>query len=210
MLQFCCCSRSLLGLLCAVAAGFPGSSWAELPPHRQPVIGVLTYPGSPSLLDQCVGAAPCSALQLAVQKESAYVESSYPRWLQMAGARVVPIPYDSKPEAVRQLFSKLNGVLFTGGPAKPLSAPKPYFATATLLYGLVEEAWKKMDLSPVPGFPLWEKLVYQALRPHFPSIYGIFVFYARQKGAKDTYQVDCVVQFWTENAHTKVVARSDP
>ena len=116
-----------------------------------PVIGVLTYPGAPSLLDGCVGAAPCSALQLAVQKESAYVESSYARWLQMAGARVVPIDYDLKPAMVRQLFSKLNGVLFTGGPAKPLEAPKPYFATATLLYGLVFEAWKQGDFVPLWG-----------------------------------------------------------
>jgi len=77
---------------------------------------------------------------------SSYVDSSYKLWLESAGARVVPIRYDLPEDKVRALFSKVNAVLFTGGPAKPLEAPAPYFQTATLLYDLV---------AGHPDVPLW-------------------------------------------------------
>jgi len=105
---------------------------------REPVVGVLTYPSHEAAL--CTGSdAVCNAAKAAAREapEGSYVDSSYKNWLEAAGARVVPIRYDLDASAVRALYSKVNAILFTGGPAKPLSAPAPYFATASLLYDLV-------------------------------------------------------------------------
>lgn len=93
----------------------------------------------------CTAARTALRVSSAEAKLSSYVPSDYIAWLEMAGARVVPIRYNLAPSAVKALLAQVNGVLFTGGPAKPLEAPKPYFETATLLY---EEA-AKADI------PLW-------------------------------------------------------
>lgn len=63
----------------------------------------------------------------------------------MAGARVVPIRYNADEAEVKRLASKVNAVLFTGGPSKPTEAPAPYFQTATLLYQLATSS----------SIPLW-------------------------------------------------------
>lgn len=39
---------------------------------------------------------------------------------------------------------------------------------------------------------------------------AILAVYAREKGPKDAYQVDCVKHFFQENARTKVVTKTDP
>ena len=48
--------------------------------------------------------------------------------------------------------------------------------------------WKAMDLSDVPGWPLWEKQVYEALRPHFMSVLAVYVHYARRGAGFDASQ----------------------
>jgi gamma-glutamyl hydrolase len=35
--------------------------------------------------------------------------------LESAGARIVPIPYDSSEEVLEQLFSRISGLFFPGG-----------------------------------------------------------------------------------------------
>ena len=125
---------------------------------REPTIGVLTYPvnSSATACTTSMSATPlCSALHTAriasatgrnaSAVRGSYIDSSYKMWLEAAGARVVPIRYDLDEHSVRELFSKVNAVLFTGGPDKPLDAPKPYFARATLLY----------DLAVAAHIPLW-------------------------------------------------------
>ena len=114
-------------------------------PALEPTIGILTYPvhNASALAESCRSRhdAVCAAARSAHWAGGAsYINSAYARWLEMAGARVVPIRYDLDPSAVRALFSQVNGVLFTGGPAKPLDAPAPYFETASLLYSLCAAA----------------------------------------------------------------------
>ena len=121
----------------------------------EPVIGVLTYPSHGAAAGCADGATRlCSSARTAVRASprGSYVDSSYLYWLEAAGARVVPIRYDLSMDAVRTLYSKVNGVLFTGGPAKPLAAPSPYFETATLLYDLVVRDAASTSADAVP---LW-------------------------------------------------------
>jgi gamma-glutamyl hydrolase len=128
----------------------------------EPVIGILTFPSDvPNLTT-----FPTSRLSLWAKQSGhngSYVDSAYVRWLEMAGARVVAIPYDATDAEVRRVFARVNGVLFTGGPAKPLEAPPPYFETASLLYELVEEAWSRGET-----VPLWGTLLRNMLRCAFP------------------------------------------
>lgn len=123
LLQFCCCSRGLLGLLCAVAAVFPASSWAELPPHRQPVIGVLTIPNDPAA---------------DVTSNYSTIDASYVKWLEQGGAIVTPVLFNATAEEVTRQFRTLSGVLFTGGPAKPTEFTR-YWQTEQLLLSLARE-----------------------------------------------------------------------
>ena len=44
-----------------------------------------------------------------------YIPASYVKWLQSAGAQVVPVPYNADRATLQKLFNSLNGILFTGG-----------------------------------------------------------------------------------------------
>ena len=44
-----------------------------------------------------------------------YIAASYVKYIESAGARVVPIPYDLSQSELRTLFESLNGALFPGG-----------------------------------------------------------------------------------------------
>ena len=46
----------------------------------------------------------------------AYLAASYVKFIESAGARVVPIPYEvSSNSTLEKIFSQINGVLVTGG-----------------------------------------------------------------------------------------------
>ena len=122
--------------------------------YEQPVIGILTFPynTSSSLLplssDKSVvsNILNPSSLKFASSRFGeapdgavSYFDASYKQWLEEGGARVAPIPYDIDEDELTELFSKINGVLFTGGPATPETIPE-YFKTASKIYGLVTES----------------------------------------------------------------------
>ena len=66
-------------------------------------------------------------LSQALIKGSSYAPASYVKWLEMAGARVTLVPYDSSDEAVDKVFNNTNGVLFIGGGSDtPRSARRFY------------------------------------------------------------------------------------
>lgn len=54
-------------------------------------------------------------------KERTYIAASYVKFLESAGARVVPILHTSSPERIDTLFSRINGVLIPGGNVNLLS-----------------------------------------------------------------------------------------
>lgn len=71
----------------------------------QPVIGVFTQPSND--LNQTI--YPADKYQ--------YISSSYVKWLQTSGAKVIPVPYDLPEVESDLLLSKMNGLLFPGGDA---------------------------------------------------------------------------------------------
>ena len=46
-----------------------------------------------------------------------YIASSYVKFVESSGARVVPIPYDLPNEELKEIFQSINGLLFPGGSA---------------------------------------------------------------------------------------------
>ena len=127
-----------------LASFLVASTAADSQIYDQPVIGVLAFPTdvSPTLaVPKCSDSDGCVYNQ--------YFDAAYVQWLQQGGARVVPIYYDLPADDLEGLMSKLNGVLFTGGPAKP-NTNSLYFQTATRIYELVE----KFN-SQGTHYPLW-------------------------------------------------------
>eukprot|EP00762_Andalucia_godoyi_P002235 ANDGO_07496.mRNA.1 Gamma-glutamyl hydrolase A len=91
MLRFLLCSFCLLfcciGTLSAV--------------NVRPIIGILTQPTGDIL-------APFG---------ESYIAASYVKWIESAGARVVPVPYDATPTELDFYLASLNGIVFPGGGA---------------------------------------------------------------------------------------------
>ena len=75
--------------------------------HTTPVIGILSEP------------------IIANDNETEYmIAASYVKWLEVSGARSIPIPYDATPMQVNAIFDQVDGVLFPGGGGKgmPIAA----------------------------------------------------------------------------------------
>lgn len=109
--------RLALLVLCALVAAALVAAALAAPPR--PIIGILTLPCTDS---DC--------------RSSQSFPASYVKFVEAAGGRVVPIPYNATAEQVIQLFSQLNGVLFTGGDAD-LSNGSPFFEQVKFIFGLV-------------------------------------------------------------------------
>ena len=78
-----------------------------------------------------------------------YVASSYVKYLELAGARVVVIPPDIKIEEEKKIFDNINGLLFPGGEVN-LEDSK-YFHVTRRLFRLAKEANEKNNYFPVLG-----------------------------------------------------------
>lgn len=93
-------------------------------PNTRPIIGVLTVP---------LEAAGCITIQQQSNNATSCFHSLYVSWLQSAGARVVPIPFDLSPADMLDLAGKLNGILFTGGETPIVELQSQYMRAARLL-----------------------------------------------------------------------------
>jgi gamma-glutamyl hydrolase len=92
--------------------------------HR-PIIGVLTTPFDGS---DCITIVDATS-----DRSGSCFHSLYVHWLEAAGARVVPIPYDSTEPELNHLFQSVNGVLFTGGETDIKDLNNTYMQTAAYL-----------------------------------------------------------------------------
>ncbi|XAR56445.1 Gamma-glutamyl hydrolase [Bertholletia excelsa] len=72
----------------------------------RPVIGIVSHPGD--------GASG----RLSNATNASYIAASYVKFVEAAGARVIPLIYNEPPEILYNKLSLVNGVLFTGGWAK--------------------------------------------------------------------------------------------
>ena len=86
-----------------------------------PVIGIVTHP-----MDECN--TPPAGVQANSCLESFYVD-----WLEAAGIRVVPVPYNSSIEYHMYLAQRLNGILFPGGGSGGAQLQR-YFAKAQAVF----------------------------------------------------------------------------
>lgn len=84
-----------------------------------------------------------------IDGKSSYIAASYVKYLESAGARVVPIPHYFSESTIRYLFKYLNGVLFPGGNAYWFTSP--YYKHAKLFWELAIEANNKGDYFPIWG-----------------------------------------------------------
>ncbi|XP_053537215.1 gamma-glutamyl hydrolase isoform X2 [Ictalurus punctatus] len=80
---------------------------------------------------------------------NAYIAASYVKYLESAGARVVPVMINKTEEEYTILFKSINGILFPGGGASIFSSG--YAKAASIFYKLALDANSKGDYFPVWG-----------------------------------------------------------
>ncbi|XP_062169098.1 gamma-glutamyl hydrolase 2-like [Alnus glutinosa] len=102
--------------------------------NYRPVIGILSHPGD--------GASG----RLSNATNASYIAASYVKFVESAGARVIPLIYNEPPEILFEKLNLVNGVLFTGGWAK-----------TGLYYKVVEAIFKRILAKNDAGdhFPLY-------------------------------------------------------
>ncbi|ONI12371.1 hypothetical protein PRUPE_4G159900 [Prunus persica] len=102
--------------------------------NYRPVIGILSHPGD--------GASG----RLSNASTASYIAASYVKFVESAGARVIPLIYNEPPDVLFQKLNLVNGVLFTGGWAK-----------SGLYYDIVERIFQKIIEKNDAGdhFPLY-------------------------------------------------------
>jgi gamma-glutamyl hydrolase len=100
--------------------------------NTRPIIGILTLP--------CYD-PDCQSSQS--------FPASYSKYLEAAGARVVPLPYNWSSAQMDSMLGQINGVLFTGGGAE-LDNASPFFQQVQHIFGKVV-AFNQAGTH----FPLW-------------------------------------------------------
>jgi gamma-glutamyl hydrolase len=112
---------ALLGLICCTVFAL----------NTRPIIGIVTQPAD----------SPLS------QFGNSYIAASYVKYIESAGARVVPIFHTLPSTDLVKLLSSINGVLFPGGGA---SFSGVYWQTITGIWNYALSANDEGDY-----FPLW-------------------------------------------------------
>eukprot|EP00057_Strongylocentrotus_purpuratus_P032471 XP_787753.2 PREDICTED: gamma-glutamyl hydrolase [Strongylocentrotus purpuratus] len=114
----------------------------------RPIIGVLAQGSSSSIK----------------KYGSSYIAASYIKYLESAGARVVPILVNQTDEYYGNIFKSVNGILFPGGGADIVDdvSRVGYSGAAHILYHLAVQANKQGDFFPLWGICLgFEELMIQ-------------------------------------------------
>ncbi|XP_061096302.1 gamma-glutamyl hydrolase [Conger conger] len=90
---------------------------------------------------------------------SSYIAASYVKYLESAGARVVPVKINQTYNEYERLFNAINGVLFPGGGVSIVASG--YATAASIFYELAIKAKYKGDYFPIWGTCLgFEELTY--------------------------------------------------
>ncbi|XP_006880500.1 PREDICTED: gamma-glutamyl hydrolase [Elephantulus edwardii] len=88
-----------------------------------------------------------------------YIAASYVKYLESAGARVVPIRIDLTPQEYEKLFRSINGVLFPGGSVNLKTSG--YANVSRIFFKLALQSFDNGDYFPVWGTCLgFEELTY--------------------------------------------------
>lgn len=125
---------------------------------QRPVVGILALP---------------NYIKGFEDKGRTYFPSSYVKWVESGGARVVPIPYTMNKDDLEALLPQLNGFLFTGGGcdfAYDNHTLTPYAQTAQRILQEVEAAYQKGEHVPLWGTCLgFELLSFLLSGPDFKN-----------------------------------------
>jgi len=110
--------------------------------HDRPIVGLMSIPSTASAdypIDQY-----------------SYFGAGYVKFLEMAGIRVVPIPYDLPAQEIEDLFNKINGILIPGGgPSLWVDEDRMLgFSNMTLTSKFLLELAIKANLNG-DYFPIW-------------------------------------------------------
>ncbi|XP_029779456.1 gamma-glutamyl hydrolase [Suricata suricatta] len=133
------CVLSLL--LCGAAS--PGLCAPRASTSKKPIIGVLMQ--------------KCRKDMKSLGKY--YIAASYVKYLESAGARVVPVRPDLTKEEYEKLFQSINGILFPGGSADLQKSG--YALAAKKFYDMARRSFDDGDYFPVWGTCLgFEELSY--------------------------------------------------
>jgi len=87
------------------------------------------------------------------ESSQSYFPASYVKWLEAAGARVVPLPFTASADETRAMLTNINGALFTGGGSdftNPDGSLTPFAQTAQIIFNESTTAWASGE-----SFPLW-------------------------------------------------------
>ncbi|XP_077666344.1 LOW QUALITY PROTEIN: gamma-glutamyl hydrolase-like [Eretmochelys imbricata] len=134
----------LLLLLCANALASVVSGSRRGSSNERPIIGIL--------------AQECDFTSFS-RFGSSYIAASYVKFLESAGARVVPIRLNRSEEEYDKIFQSINGVLFPGGGVDLKTSE--YSRIARIFYNKALKANDKGDYFPVWGTCLgYEELTY--------------------------------------------------
>jgi len=109
--------------------------------NDRPIVGVLTQPTDGNL----------------TEFGDSYIAASYVKYVESAGARVVPIFHNSTKEELYNVFHSVNAVLFPGGGANLNNTPLYY--AAEYLWELMETANNKGDFFPIFGHCMGFELI---------------------------------------------------
>lgn len=104
-----------------------------------PVIGILSQP-----LKTHVTSSSSENDISSNATDSNYIAASYVKWVELSGARSIPIPYDADDELIQEIFTQINGLLLPGG--------------AATLPSSLRKLWKlAMNINQQPNqtFPIW-------------------------------------------------------
>eukprot|EP00898_Chlorokybus_atmophyticus_P002285 jgi/Chlat1/3057/Chrsp21S03311 len=103
------------------------------PLNHRPLIGVLAQPMAPFF-----------------PNDTSIIIASYPKFIEAAGARPVPIFPDSTDEELRNIFSAINGLLIPGGGGKPTTGD-PVYEIAKKITKMAIAAADNGDWFPIQG-----------------------------------------------------------
>jgi gamma-glutamyl hydrolase len=155
--------RTALLLAAALfTAGFTAPVTAARPPpvHPRPLVGILAQPPW--------DATPPADLPGACQPPpviGSYIAASYVKFVELAGARVVPIRFDAPHAELARLFRAVNALLLPGGAADVAGATSAYRIAGERLWGLAAAANAAGDYFALHGTCLgWEQLAVLAAR----------------------------------------------
>lgn len=141
--------------------------------NTRPIIGILSQPSSwPKIFDP---------------DEFSYIAASYVKFLEAAGARVIPLKYDMSRQNLTKLLFSINGLLIPGGGtdliketheknnnSKKKMEKSEFFETGEFLISLAREMNEKGDYFPVWGTCLGYELMVMSVANDSSNVLSMF------------------------------------